>query len=232
MVAPTRKGRARRTKPTDGRKPPRRFKSKTPAVIADAMDWMLDNPVQTQKKRTARKKKVCSAEAPTVEGVKVGCCGTIIPDLNELPIPCDLDDPPPKVVKKRAPRRKKGDSTGAPDVGGTTSVTEIAGDGKPTKGRGGRKKKQAGIQAGDTDHACSAPVSSQVPLETEAVINISEECLPVESCCTVSEMGASVENPSESVSMPGLQAPPTTKARKVSKKKARGKGAASVLGSP
>ena len=40
-LAPTQKARAKQTKSDGGRKPPRKFKAKTPATVSDAIDWMV-----------------------------------------------------------------------------------------------------------------------------------------------------------------------------------------------
>lgn len=150
LVAPTRKARAKRAKVGDGRKPPRRFKSKTPATHGDATESVVENPVQSPKKRSIRKKKGC-CDNGGVPGVgNEGSCEAAIPDLNELPSVCDPEVPPLKVVRKRGPGKKKCESHSPLEAVGPASVTGITGDSvidpkvpplKVVRKHGPRKKK-------------------------------------------------------------------------------------------
>lgn len=117
-IAPTRKARARRVKNLEGRKPPRRFKSKTPACGVDAMDWMLADPASMPKKRRSRKTKVdcCVQQSRDITADAVH--PPQIPDLNEMPL---TEEAPASLVvhaKRRGSRKKKND---VPDV--NSSVT-------------------------------------------------------------------------------------------------------------
>ena len=150
LVAPTRKARAKRAKAGDVRKPPRRFKSKTPATEGDATESVVENPVQSPKKRSVRKKKGCCDNGCVPVVGNEGSCEAAIPDLNELPTVCDPDVPPLKVVRKRGPRKKKCESHSPVEAVGPASVTGITGDSvidpevappKVVRKRGPRKKK-------------------------------------------------------------------------------------------
>ncbi len=109
-LAPTRKARAKRSNAGEGRKPPRKFKSKTASGGMDAMDWMVEDPTPLPTKGRPRKKKIV---APKKKKDSEGCvpmqtAGTCygIPDLNEVPAVEDSVVEAPKVVKKRALARR------------------------------------------------------------------------------------------------------------------------------
>ena len=114
------------------------------------MESVVENPVQSPKKRSVRKKKGC-CDNGGVPGVRnEGSCEAAIPDLNELPSICDPEVPPLKVVRKRGPRKKKCESHSPVEAVGPASVTGITGDSvidpevpplKVVRKRGPRKKK-------------------------------------------------------------------------------------------
>ena len=83
--APTRKARAKRSKAGEGRKPPRKFKSKIAFGGVDAMDWMVEDPTPLPTKCRPRKKKVVVKDNEGCVPMQIAgkCCGIL--DLNEVP---------------------------------------------------------------------------------------------------------------------------------------------------
>lgn len=55
-LAQTRKGRTKRVKLGWRRKPPYKFKSKTPRYRLDAMDWMIEGPIPIENKRATKRR--------------------------------------------------------------------------------------------------------------------------------------------------------------------------------
>ena len=104
-IAPTHKAQGKRVKDLEGRKPPRRFRSKTPRCAVDAMDWMLSSPPALPKKRRGRKSVPDGAIEHSIRDTIQPLLSSGIPDLNELSTHEEIHTSPVPAVRKRRPRK-------------------------------------------------------------------------------------------------------------------------------
>lgn len=163
-LAPTRKARAKRSNAGEGRKPPRKFKSKTASGGMDAMDWMVEDPTPLPTKGRPRKKKVV---APKKKKDSEGCvpmqtAGTCygIPDLNEVPAVEDSVVEAPKVVKKRAPCKK---AVPKDVFNGEGLLTSVTGDTTVTQRKPRLREKNVTLITRHLNHHMAVTLSTQFP---------------------------------------------------------------------
>ena len=196
-LAPTRKARAKRTKSSPGRKPRRKFKSKTP--VTDAMDFMVQDPVPSPKRRRPRKAKGQTLSAVACEGSAETANVRDIPDLNVLPVDEDHTSTASIPAKKKPTRKKT-----VPISNGTSVTVEGTPSIKPRK-RVSRAKGKADACSecpATSDSGCVtdvAPPKKRAPRKKKGFLDLLQGaaagCLPC-APATASTDAASVHRQS------------------------------------